>query len=340
MESEDPHLGNQHTESAEPIAAFVFLGRRLPKYLTLNIRKFIQNWPNVKVLLIVDNPKSVPRAISSRIEVIRYSRSPETSAALTGLKLNPRFRSGFWIKTLERLIALEAGHSEYPSRRLLHIEGDVVILPGFPWDSLSEFGDLSWLRLTEDEDIAALVLTRNAAETSWLVRNIISVAQKDNSTSDMRALKAVAKSNPEKVTYLPSSPSDSLSESIGVFDALPLGLWLFGVDPKNLAGKIRNHHTDPRHLQSFLGWRVQGTDNGGLEVSNGSKNIRVNSLHLHSKSLRVLRAKNIAGLAEVGGREKSSWSTVAFGYWLLEQAREVFSPHGLRAIRRRLLGRY
>lgn len=319
------------------VVAFVFLGKKIPTYLRLNILRFVRQWPSMKVLLIVDSPHSVPRQLLPKVEVVKYKRSPQTADVLADLTLNAKFRSGFWIKTLERLLALQVGHATYPNWPLLHVEGDVMVFPGFPFEALSNLRGLSWLRLTEDEDIASLILSESASETSWLVSEVTRVAIEDRGTSDMRALRKVAADNPRRVSYLPSSPLDPRAEALGVFDALPLGLWLFGVDPKNLAGKRQNRHSDAHHLHSFENWIPSCSQSGVFEVSDGVRKIRVNSLHLHSKSLRVLRTKDFGQLPEIQGKFTKSWSPAAFASWITEQLREIFSTQGLRAIRRKLV---
>lgn len=336
MESDKSGFIGLDSEATNLVVTFVFLGSKIPKYLRLNILRFAELWPSLRVLLVVDRPNSVPRQLLAKVEVVEYKRSSETAQALSNLTLNPNFRSGFWIKTLERLMALEVGHARYPKHRLLHIEGDVLLFPGFPFRELEKHGELSWLRLTEDEDIAALVTSKSAVETSWLVNKIIQVALEDKETSDMRALRRVAKDFPERISYLPSSPEDPLAGSMGVFDALPLGLWLFGVDPKNLAGRRANHHRDESHLQSFSGWDVQISASGGFELSDGHRNLRVNSLHLHSKSLRVLRTRSLGEFPEIQGAERISWSPIAFASWCRELFREIFSTAGIKALLRRL----
>ena len=327
----------EHDKPDRIVVAFVFLGKKIPTYLRLNILRFVRQWPSMKVLLIVDSPNSVPRQLLPKVEVVKYERSEQTAVALGDLTLNAKFRSGFWIKTLERLLALEVGHAMHPNGALLHIEGDVMLFPGFPFEAMLSRRGLSWLRLTEDEDIAALVLSESPADTSWLVREVTRVAIEDRGTSDMRALRKVAADNPRRVSYLPSSPFDQRAEDIGVFDALPLGLWLFGVDPKNLAGKRQNRHSDSHHLQNFENWIPSCSQSGIIEISDGDRKVRVNSLHLHSKSLRVLRTKDFGQLPEIQGKFTKSWSPTAFASWLTEQLREIFSTEGLRAIRRKLV---
>ena len=127
MESEQQDLGPQRDRPAELVIAFVFLGAKIPTYLRLNVLRFVKQWPSLKVLLIVDSPHSIPEQLRQKVEVVKYERGAQTADALADLTLNAKFRSGFWIKTLERLLALEAGHARYPDKALLHIEGDVVI---------------------------------------------------------------------------------------------------------------------------------------------------------------------------------------------------------------------
>lgn len=330
-------LESQRDRAAGLVVAFVFLGGKIPTYLRLNVLRFVNQWPALQVLLIVDSPQSVPKQLLHKVEVVKYERSVETADALADLTLNAKFRSGFWIKTLERLLALEAGHARYPERPLLHLEGDVMVFPGFPFEALTLHGGLSWLRLTKDEDSAALLFSKSANKTSWLVREITRVAVEDRGTSDMRALRKIAMDNPGSVSYLPSSPLDPRADVLGVFDAAPLGQWLFGIDPKNIAGKRQNQYSSPHHLQSFEEWGTSCSPSGIMEISSGPRKVRVNSLHLHSKSLRVLRTKDFDRLPEIQGKLTKSWSPTAFASWATEQLREIFSSEGLKALQRKLL---
>ena len=301
-----------HKETGTMRLVLVHLGEAQAEHLWSNMRSLLKRFPSIEIVFVSDKFHSqLPEDL--RIKKFLYQRTKLAAEIFSNLAHDTKFRSGFWHYTLERFLALEQYHKTCPDAKILHIESDILLLPNFPLDAISNILKLAWLRVDENRDVAAILYLPNFKETKWLVSEILQEISKDPLTTDMISLNQIRKNNVNRIQVLPSysplfgldliqeSPeriklSTELSQSLisfgGIFDPAVFGMWLTGSDPRNYFGKqiifdtkeivSGGTYIDP----SFLTYSMSGDSE--LFCNIGNESVRIWSLHVHSKDLRLL----------------------------------------------------
>lgn len=275
---------------------FVHLGKKLPDHLLLNLERHVSLFPYVETTLITNSiikKNSVPNSI----KLWNYEKSSDSDFLNSNREIN--FRSGFWRYSLERFFALVHYHEQFPSKRILHIESDILLMPNFPWNKLSQLDSLTWNCYNDSLDVGALVLLPSLNHSQFLRDGILNQLALDPSINDMQALKRISTSKDFKVEYFPYSldqddpeRNSKLDDFKGVFDGAPVGMWLVGQDPNNNFGKIVYHNSllnqinqtymNPVDYQYFM------DHEGNLLLKDYSgKVLNLYNLHVHSKNLRI-----------------------------------------------------
>ena len=294
-----------------PEAVFVHLGEKLPKHLIANLRIIKSNFPILKLHLVLNNSLALPGREMPNVEIHVLKVSEEIDSILTEMSPDPKFREGFWRLTLERLFILEKFHESKKNLRLLHIESDVFLFPNFPFQRFEALEEVSWLKVSNSRDAAALVYLPCPVQTSRLVSRMIEELKLGKWLDDMEMLSTIMKKYPGDYRYLPglnpshkelqsstfdSGPIEKQSTSNfqvfeGIFDAAHLGIWLTGWDPRNSYGVTRVK--DPTRILDTTSMlkpenvNFQFDEFNCLKYVNGSKSTYVYSLHIHSKSMKI-----------------------------------------------------
>jgi hypothetical protein len=290
----------------------VHLGKAPAEHLWLNIESLLKRFPSLEIVFISDRAHS-QCPIDSRVEFYRYSPSESTKMILANLIHDSNFRGGFWQFTLERFFALRDYHRLNPDIGIFHIESDILLLPGFPMEEVSGVTCLTWLRVDDHRDIASLFFSPSPTETVWLAEKILDLISKRVDLTDMTALNLVRTHNSERIKIFPSYSlllsselvgielianslahdlSQGFNEFRGIFDPAAYGMWLTGSDPRNYYGKQIMFDTkellkggtyiDPSNFQYSF------SDQGELFCKFGKNQVRIWSLHIHSKDLQLL----------------------------------------------------
>jgi hypothetical protein len=289
---------------------FVHLGGSLPKYLVLNLDRFSKVFPEIPYVLIVNDTKMYLYCKKRNIPVFLY----ENQDALIDLYLanthgKEKFRSNFWRFSLERLFAIFDFHRLHPSRAILHIESDVLVLPNFPWEMITQSSSLMWNSYSVDRDIASLLYSPSFEASKFLeneLKKFLTLGQKH---TDMSILRVFSMNHPEKVIYFNSSKSEFLPlknalardhESTrfktrfldganGAFDSAANGIWLTGASVENNFGVVHLHQKNLENSAeidpSDLEFAKDSFSN--ISISYKGKTKSLYSLHVHSKNERL-----------------------------------------------------
>jgi hypothetical protein len=289
----------------------VHLGDAQAEHLWLNMKSILKRFPKIEIAFISDRyHQQLP--VDSRVSFFQYQRTEVDRTILTNLEHDSKFRSGFWQFTIERFLALEQYHQTCPSSKVLHIESDILLMPNFPFEAISKILKLAWLRVDENRDVAAILYSPSLNETTWLIREIHKEIMKNSLITDMTSLNQIRRNNQNRIQVIPShspllgmdlfqeSPerkelSDELSRDFfkfgGIFDPAVFGMWLTGSDPRNYYGKQIIFDTkeivgggtyiDPSRLKYSI------SEDGELFCGIGCDAVRIWSLHVHSKDLRL-----------------------------------------------------
>jgi len=309
---------------------FVHLGRTIPKYLSLNLDRCIKLFPGYEILLVGDSAAS--KRMAQRLGVAYFHYDKEMQLGRLGLVArelshDSNFRNGYWQKTFDRLISLEAVHWDYPDRQLLHVESDVVLFQGFPLDKFLNMDKLAWPKHNHEGDVASIVFSPNHHASTWLTHQLLEESSKNAAVTDMSALMAIRlRDQGQQTVSLPRIFSDrnSFGKTANggtiLFDGLHFGTWLLGLDPSAHMGIRANKvwHGDghnPLRESTFI------LDGGFLEVLVGEEKYGVVNLHIHSKVLAMFRSNNYAYLGKAiekleGATAHRFFSPSSFFSWL------------------------
>ncbi len=284
-----------------PIAVFIHLGPKLPEHLLFNLRRHTDLFPEIETVLILDH--QVKTLLPEKVTIYYFKESVADSELFARMQEHSHFnfRSGFWKYTFLRLFALGQFHKLQPHRGLLHIESDVILMPNFPWEKFDEIKVVSWMRVNNFNDVAALIYTPNATETEFFVEAIRFYAAENPTTTDMFSMSQYSSEHNDRHIYLPSITSERIRSGVdldpahvillelfgGYFDPLALGLWYFGQDPKNTFGRTMRY-IDQTHHDYFAPTAQLVFENEQLLDASGTK---VFALHVHSKDLSLFDLK-------------------------------------------------
>jgi hypothetical protein len=284
-------------------AIFVHLGSAKAEHLWANLKRFNDLFPQIPVVIILDNASHLPKIRSLGVEIFMFSRTDYIGDQLGKLNYDPEFREGFWRFSIERFMALNAWHQRNPQESFVHFESDVILMPDFPWKNFAGVRTLAWLRFNSVKDVAAILFSPNPDETRWLAELVCLEVAGDPDLTDMTALSLISHTNASRVMILPTLNSELISlnevgalQQIsqvvrnvdlfgGIFDAAAIGMWLTGQDPRNHQGWIKRYiHLSDSYVNPSIFRFVMGV-NGCVSVTFNGKIISLFNLHVHSKHL-------------------------------------------------------
>lgn len=324
-----------------PIACFVHLGTSIPRHLRENLVRTRRLFPHIEILLITDVPLSrLDFAGKLGVNVRQPFQRSDFGVQPPQLGWDPRFWSGYWQKTFDRLFALQEAFNDNPDRTVIHIESDVLLFPSFPFSNFKNAKKVYWGNVGNDHDVAALLIIPDRNILNDLLERLSRLASSDPTITDMTALNRIVQDGFHDQKYLPMAPGDEGDREVGLFDGGPWGHYIYGTDPRahygfRIAGRTMSLS---RFIPSEFDFVVMGEQ---LLVND----IPIHSLHVHSKAffafsddfqklnLRIQRARR---------KFQISRATFVFSAFLLSM-RTMLPTWGKSALSlakwRRLIGR-
>ena len=297
----------------KPIAVFVHLGKSPVTHLWNNLQRHADLFPEIETYVILDQ-LTHSRNIPDGINLYMFKRESQFLSEAIFSAHDQKFRGGFWRFSLERLFALSEFHKDHPQRKILHIESDVLLLPNFPWDRLSNSETPLWNNYNQDRDVSALLYFPDYTAHLKFIESIQLELYENPKHTDMTVLAALREDDNVICSFFPSldpqlmdlinvanvSNSDLIAKvssgaifENGVFDAAAIGMWLTGHDPRNRYGKLLLHDSSPLvsgdSLVNPRAVSYEMDEQGNLYLVSKTTGIRVSlwSLHIHSKSLKL-----------------------------------------------------
>ena len=284
--------------SFSPPLVFVYLGRELPNYTDASVA-FAAGAHDGKTVLLTDAERLPPASSKYSVERISswYDRSAFERFAGRS-RLDPTFRDGFWLKTVERFFVLRDFLLKENCAELFHAELDVLVLDlhGVAHTLNSYARGLFVVADSAKRALASLFFV-NSPET---LDHFLEFLQGElDEPNEMRMLGNYLRQFPEKCHSFPS-PLDlgtseiadvsALRAQIGVFDANAIGQWLFGNDPRNEKLLSRNRWSAPVATLRLEAVRFHlGNSRRQLWAhSAGVLPVQIRTLHVHSKILNRL----------------------------------------------------
>lgn len=318
---------------------FVHIGTKYPKYLLNNIVRTRELFKNHKIALVGEEAPDATWLQVNDVYFKKHEKNVLFDSEFKFAEFEKDFRSGYWRHTLERLLSLENYHKDFPNEKVIHIESDVIIFPNFPFDKINTLSKVTWLNHSSEADIAALVFSpswQSSKEFSSLMIKEYAVG----GGSDMDILLRLREKN-SQFGILPTFNKELLEFSnttntnlikntaidsqnfFGVFDALGVGVWISGFDPRNKFGFTVIHtrelidsgilFIDP----SKLNYEV--SEEGNLFITIKENRIPIYNLHVHSKDKELLSANWEKKLRYLVAIDNSKSKVVGFSPLIITQ---------------------
>ena len=297
----------------KPIAVFVHLGNSPAIHLWRNLQRHTELFPDIETYLILDQSVHVKK-VPIGINLYFFKRENQFLNDAIFSAHDQKFRRGFWRFSLERLFAIIEFHRQYPNRKILHIESDVLLLPNFPWDQLTNSEDPLWNNYNQDRDVSALLYLPDYETHLKFIESIQAELIRNPKHTDMTVLAALREDSDIICSLFPSLDPDLMdlmnvlntsnpdliekvsSKSVfqsGVFDGAAIGMWLTGHDPRNNYGRALVHDSSPLVSGDSLldpravDYEMDEEGNLYLISRNTGNRISLWNLHVHSKSLEL-----------------------------------------------------
>jgi hypothetical protein len=288
---------------------FVHLGRDIPEYVFHNLEHVADLFPNTRINFVISVSIPASTVIPINVNIYKYKSSEKLNTLFESKSIDLSFRKGFWRYSLERLLAIEAVHNARPGHRLLYIESDVLVLPGFPLQEFSNLDRIHWMPGDSDTDIASLVYFPNHKLTKQFTEDLNRYLQDSCQPTDMKGLRSLREDYPNRYALLPNGNSNfpalirdskktlqSTSDIFnGVFDAAEIGMWLTGIDPRLTYGfkqycSTRVFQTEKSIIDPSI-YKIILSAEGKLYFVFEHIQLQIYNLHIHSKS-EILLSKN------------------------------------------------
>lgn len=326
-------IGAQHAESLwscdESKLVYIWIGKDLPGW-AIHAIELSSRYCGIGVGLIAS------RSVTKKFPMIKtycledfYQRDIEFENLF--LEKNRAFRDGFWLKTLERFLVLEAFVEKYKINKIFHAELDNLIF------------DISTLNPILDSIGKGFFCPRDSTKRgigSLIYLNDMSTLKHMNRwfrnhhgsiQNDMDLLG-------EMLTHEPgfySLPTETALGEIGIaewtyidkektkgiFDAAAMGQYLFGIDPRNTNKVLRNGFTNENILIDFgrLEFRFDNKRQSlFVRYGNEIQWKRCYNLHIHSKIFSKLSSSAwFMQVLEKSNHGKRSLITLNVAHWKL-----------------------
>jgi hypothetical protein len=287
---------------------FVQLGSSNASHLISNIQLISNLMPHIQINCVISENSKIVKNLPNNVNIFLYKPTQEINTLFESKIADISFRNGFWRYSLERLLTISMVHSLRPKTGLLHVESDILLLPGFPISKFEELDKISWLESSINSDIASLIYFPNQSLTRDFTEDILNYIKFSSSPTDMSALNQLRSEQPNKYSLLQSTnanfPKLQNFEPVvnqkeinfnGIFDAACIGMWLTGIDPRIGYGLKRYFATEKLNKSNFrinpASYPLRYVQGEGLYFINGANKLQIYSLHIHSKSKKIFSQK-------------------------------------------------
>jgi hypothetical protein len=288
---------------------FVYFGSRLPEYLIANLDYHAETFPREQIWLVTNLDLNSNLKINTKVNFFRledYMKPNVVNAIFGDLQGDiVKFRDGYWQRTTSRILAL-ADFQKINEKPLVHVEGDVILLPHFPFERFGSVKSVAFPLVNRGYGCASVLFSPHSREVDALKSFFVQNLTENNRLNDMEMLGKYQSCYAKKVTILPSVSTNrnefqdwvteeeiqlltrNLREFGGIFDGMTIGQYLLGEDPNNHFGirliyRIQKHHSfNPR--ASKFSWHDKE-----LQISSKSEPLSVFALHVHSKDMRAFK---------------------------------------------------
>ncbi len=277
----------------------VHIGTQFPIYLNDCIEQLSKYDFKIHVIIskcvendIIRNPKVIIANVEDHLD--------EQYHEYTRRNTNTDFRDGFWQSTSSRFIIIRNYSEKIKLQSFFHIEYDNIVFSSLENErEILEKSPYEMCVVMDGEDrcLPSIMWIRNPTILNPLVEIML-----DNPfVADMYFLAAFY-SRYKEITNFPILPSgfkvmkdddktecsvdfsNMFDEFRSVFDAISIGQYLSGIDPRNVPGNTIGHINETSVFNPTM--FSYGLVNNELYMFYRDVAIKVNNIHVHSKNLR------------------------------------------------------
>jgi hypothetical protein len=282
------------TETAGKPIVYVHLGPNPTPTLIHFSRLSKGRLNNARLFLITDCPDQFREFTG---QIIQYKSKHSAIRELE--RKFPHYKNisgGYWIKTIERLFALDSMKEVLESNEsFVHFESDVMSLLTDELFSVLDlnYEKVAYPRFSKKAGIASILYSPSAESYEEFLNalsNIILSSKGWMTDMDLLGIALENRDAQELPSFYPLKKflGDQKGNQI-IFDGAALGQYLFGRDPVHSDGKALSGFINPNSLLDFRTsrWSIQEFGSGDAVVISPkeSNNLRVANLHVHSKQL-------------------------------------------------------
>ena len=333
-----------------PALVFIHLGPSRPRWLIANAIDHQERF-KTDVFVVVNNDRLAKDLRAEGISVWFEDSCTDTAESNPEQSAISTYRAGFWRETSNRFLALARFHQHYEGP-LLQVETDNVLFDAIQsvnFELLSP--PIAFPMASQQYGLGSIVYVRDPASSRLLAEffdESIRAAPVRSEINDMTRLAEFFYSHRSFVQALPTATHEMLEAAFpndaifgetataayglyeGVFDALTLGQYVSGQDPRNFRGRSPigafTQGFFPTQPCSLL--RAAG-DQLFLQNQDAILDVPVFNIHVHSKQLEFFSSETRPqAMSERVRRlnEQDSWSEFriwGFWQWFQESIRSV-----------------
>jgi hypothetical protein len=297
----------QNKEKKSPIV-FVFIGDKLPKYVKYSLIISENNTNNP--IYLVTNCR-LPRGLNRTIKVpFESNKFNITDKSFFAEKKTNKFRDGFWNKTIQRYFLLYEFMKCNNHSSVFHVELDNLI---FNLDGVDDFLD----SLGKGAFYPSGTQYSNYGCGSFMYINKLSTLEKlinyiklQKDLNDMQILGNFSLENSEEVFSINKFllEFNKTEEKPACYaDCLEFGLYIFGMDPRNTNGIVKNQYIFDSSQTKIVKSYKYKFDENNLYAYNDNETFRFLNVHVHSKIFRIIiHNKKLKSIISLANKNKSS----------------------------------
>lgn len=257
----------------------VYLGKKLPRYFSKNIR-YLSDSQHRQIVLITDSVLRERHKYDQNLRIVDAKRFFDGWIPQDRSK----YRDYFWEKTLKRLYVLFRFLDEEAISECVHIEGDVWVAPYADLDFALEKKTCLYPKMSNDRGIASIMFVQN--EENFTAREFLKYMVQYPSQTDMQLLGTLLQLEPTIFIPLASMP-ELHGPRKDLFDGAAIGMHLFGEHARNRFGFYRVFHEYESNSLNWGSITFELNNSSQLILTYGENEYVLNTLHLHSKSQKL-----------------------------------------------------
>lgn len=276
-----------------------------------------------KNIILLCNKNQTNFKITNNIKLFDYDEfNDDRLFFLKKIKKLNKFRSSFWILSIERYFVLLKFVNKLKINSFFHGELDNVFFNLSNVDSkLNKFGRKFFFPIDNKKGFGSIVYINSTKILEQFCEYALSQLEK-KFYNDMELLFMFSKKFPQHTKFLPTEKSVFLKKNNntldykftkGIFDAARIGQYLFGVDPRNIKGNLYNKviiddkKVIKKKLKKYYDNCKFYFDNQKFYFKFYKKKINIFNLHIHSKLIKdIFTKKNYKNILDNINNNRSS----------------------------------